>query len=756
MCRPRWTDRLIRPLLRALIVALLLGAGAEPALATPTPTPTPTNTATPTPTATATPVATSFVSGKVFEDTNDDGIRNNGEDGVSDVTVKLQANNKSGSVRKTKTGSSGGYKFSDLAAGTYVVTVEAPDDWETTTSEQLEVKVNGTDGTAVADFGLLETVVATPTPTPVALTTTQSNPVLGGSTAPGGIASAAAPVTVPTPTATPTPSLAQQFAASAPLRSAHFTLLGRADDNGQVTDFLAEGNGLEPDRLDLHMVINGQDLNIIVVGDKAYMQNVGDELWQPTDLSALQRLHGGLSPIGVLTLPDLSKQVLAVRAGALEEIDGGMAQRYELDIGPPAGGLSTNSGQLEVLGGLIEVWIYPYPGPFYGLIYQEHLQLAVPSVRQDQSGRVEPAWLDSWIRYSEHNAPFSVNAPQAIAQPAPPVRASAPAPAPVRPAGPAGGGPAPAARAVPPSQGPAPEPPPSAPATSSETQAVEIPLERSLAADRALQALAGGTGPRAGSRLEPDGVLLAVPWRSQLGPVGVGPSTDGAASIGMILEAFGVTAGTADLQALAETWQPTWGPAEPVQLQTLVRIGERGWLHPLGPAVGSAGGEWSAATAHDFLRRGYPVLALVRPELLAPPASAGQPDRYVVLMGFQGDYLLYHDPYSPDGAARKALSADLDQAWESTVTPRQGMAFGFGASVAGLLDSSARQIPTVVTANPPATVVADSPPPMPTAQPINDSVEVASSTPSGLHPALMAFLALVTGGVGFVLARLLR
>ena len=63
MCRPRWTDRLIRPFLRALIVALLLGAGAEPALATPTPKPTPMNTAAPIPTATATPVTSSTPGG---------------------------------------------------------------------------------------------------------------------------------------------------------------------------------------------------------------------------------------------------------------------------------------------------------------------------------------------------------------------------------------------------------------------------------------------------------------------------------------------------------------------------------------------------------------------------------------------------------------------------------------------------------------------------------------------------------------------
>ena len=47
-------------------------------------------------------------------------------------------------------------------------------------------------------------------------------------------------------------------------------------------------------------------------------------------------------------------------------------------------------------------------------------------------------------------------------------------------------------------------------------------------------------------------LMTRVPWRSQLvDPSGASLTTDGPASLGMILEAYGVMVGTADLEALA-------------------------------------------------------------------------------------------------------------------------------------------------------------------------------------------------------------
>ena len=130
----------------------------------------------------------------------------------------------------------------------------------------------------------------------------------------------------------------------------------------------------------------------------------------------------------------------------------------------------------------------------------------------------------------------------------------------------------------------------------------------------------------------------------------------------------------------------------------------------------------------------------------------------VVLMGFDGDTLLYHDPSSPDGAARRAPPTELDPAWANAAPARQGVALGFGTNLSSLLDAPGRQ-------------AAATPAPTATAKPLPTLQAPAIATPQaeaglqrsdsgglggGIHPALLAFLAALTGGVGFVLARLLR
>ncbi|WP_459675187.1 beta strand repeat-containing protein, partial [Acidisoma sp. 7E03] len=64
-------------------------------------------------------------SGTVFADSNDDGLENNADTGLSGVTVQLL--NGSGSViSTTTTGTDGSYTFSNLAPGTYSAHVVAP------------------------------------------------------------------------------------------------------------------------------------------------------------------------------------------------------------------------------------------------------------------------------------------------------------------------------------------------------------------------------------------------------------------------------------------------------------------------------------------------------------------------------------------------------------------------------------------------------------------------------------------------------
>jgi hypothetical protein len=278
---------------------------------------------------------------------------------------------------------------------------------------------------------------------------------------------------------------------------------------------------------------------------------------------------------------------------------------------------------------------------------------------------------------------------------------------------------------------------------------------RAAAADRALRALGSGAGPQAGSWAERDAASLTIPWRGHLAdPAGEQPSTDGTAALSAILAGYGVNAGTEELTALAESWQGPWGPREAVRLTTLVRIASRGSLRPLGPAYGTGGDEWSAAVARDYLRRGYPILALVSPALLpGAPSDQALPDRYIALIGFEGDELVYHDPVTSDGMARRLTAVELDRAWSSAAPPRQGAAFGFGTNVIGLLNLLPRQAaPTATAAAPTATAI-------PQATPTPEPAAVARPVQQGVgdvHPLLLGFVLMIASGIGFGVSRLVR
>jgi len=68
------------------------------------------------------------ISGSVYVDANDDGIKDDGEAGISGVTIKLTGTDIYGDAVSltTKTDSDGNYAFEDLLAGTYTVTEIQP------------------------------------------------------------------------------------------------------------------------------------------------------------------------------------------------------------------------------------------------------------------------------------------------------------------------------------------------------------------------------------------------------------------------------------------------------------------------------------------------------------------------------------------------------------------------------------------------------------------------------------------------------
>ncbi len=142
---------------------------------TPTPTPIPTNTPTPTsvPTATPTPTPapTYSISGKVFEDTNSNGIQDGGETGYHNATVTV-----TGSSPATTNGA-GSYSVSGLTAGTYTVTLTVPGGYTATTTNPVSVPVSANTTT---NFGIViaptSTPTSTPTPGPTATPTSTPTP----------------------------------------------------------------------------------------------------------------------------------------------------------------------------------------------------------------------------------------------------------------------------------------------------------------------------------------------------------------------------------------------------------------------------------------------------------------------------------------------------------------------------------------------------------------------------------------------------
>jgi hypothetical protein len=253
-------------------------------------------------------------------------------------------------------------------------------------------------------------------------------------------------------------------------------------------------------------------------------------------------------------------------------------------------------------------------------------------------------------------------------------------------------------------------------------------------------------------------VQLAVPWRGEIvDPSGQDPPTDGPASAAMVLEAFGINVQTSDLIALAQEWQPTWSPSEPLRFTTLTRIGGRGSLRPQGPVYGTGGDEWTPELARDYLRRGYPIVALLHPSFLpGEPSDANRPDRYVVLIGYDGDEFLYHDPTVPAATGRRISSARLEAAWANAVPPRDGAAFGYGSSVSSLVSVIPKPVPPTATPVPPLPVPTSALAPLPTPAPQATVAPMQLGVFGPMHPALVGLFSLLGALLGFAIFRLAR
>ena len=95
---------------------------------------------------------TDAIHGTVFHDKNLDGLQDPGEDGILGVTVELY--DEAGSdVATATTDIDGYYEFSGLEPGNYTVVELDPEDYVSTTPNEVAVVLSGTIAVEAVDFG---------------------------------------------------------------------------------------------------------------------------------------------------------------------------------------------------------------------------------------------------------------------------------------------------------------------------------------------------------------------------------------------------------------------------------------------------------------------------------------------------------------------------------------------------------------------------------------------------------------------------
>jgi hypothetical protein len=422
----------------------------------------------------------------------------------------------------------------------------------------------------------------------------------------------------------------------------------------------------------------------------------------------------------------------------------------------------------------VETWV----GLEDGLIRSERMTARLLPPISDPKKMPDPITFDAVLTYSEVNQPITIIPPQLPEPTATAVPVAAPQPSAGGPTGlttgPAGAAtpvqPAPPNGAAAP-QAPTPgiaETPPSGPfgtpeEVPTETTAGPPPSqqEQSLAAERALVAIATGGQPRTGSFALGSNILLDVPFRTQQSGSAYAPTNSGAATEAMVFAGYGTEVAVNDLRALLNGLDGNYSPGVGSRIETMARVAERGGLNVLDLYRGPRFNEWTVEQVREMIRRGYPLITLVQGAVLpggTPPGVARE--RYITIIGIDGDDIIYHDPAYPDegtGAARRVSARLLEQGWLAASTPRLAAAFSQGPEGRGLLDNARAQTP-------PGSPAAASPTPA-----LNATVPVVGTViptptatepeyPFGLpvHPVLVLFWLVLVVLLVIILIRSLR
>lgn len=175
---------------------------------------------------------------------------------------------------------------------------------------------------------------------------------------------------------------------------------------------------------------------------------------------------------------------------------------------------------------------------------------------------------------------------------------------------------------------------------------------------------------------------LEVPFRTQKDGGRWQISNCGPATLGMVLDAFGIAGqATDDLRYRSHTYQGTWGMRTGTALQHIAQVANDFGVPTIGLYNGAGQfNSWSEDDIRQQLRSGRPVMALVRLYLLPSHASVGSRwGHYILLTGTTEDGFFYSDSLQTDpstGVGQRISAEQLERAMQASHIPGQAVAFG--------------------------------------------------------------------------------
>lgn len=171
-------------------------------------------------------------------------------------------------------------------------------------------------------------------------------------------------------------------------------------------------------------------------------------------------------------------------------------------------------------------------------------------------------------------------------------------------------------------------------------------------------------------------VGMDVPYRTQLDGSAAAGANCGPASLGMVLDSFGISVPTDRLRTQAHRFQGTSGPDTGFSLEPLQGVAETYGLEAQGLLEGRRYRRWTLDDVREHLRAGHLVIPQLRYRLMPGREWAGiNYDHYLVLTGVDGDDFYFNDPIPWSGRGQgRMTAAQLLRAWQNSDAPLAALA----------------------------------------------------------------------------------